>query len=117
MPRPKLDLDPWMNAINVRMAEGQTQSQIREWLQSQGVQISRSTLQANLRLWGTHAESYLLSQQLSDESLIESIYRLWCQNDYTNKMISDHLSALGTSISIPQVQRIRWKQKWHRRNV
>src|SRR5258705_9179651 len=112
MPRPKLDLDPWMNAINVRMAEGQTQSQIREWLQSQGVQISRSTLQANLRQWGTYAESYLLSQRLTDTSLIKSIYRLWCQNDYTNKMISDHLSASGMNVSVLQVQKIRRKQKW-----
>ena len=43
MPRPKMDLNAWHGAIEQRIVEGQTQAEILNWLQGEGIVLSRST--------------------------------------------------------------------------
>lgn len=42
MPRPSINLDPFWHEIECRVAAGDSQTQIRQWLVTQGVSISKN---------------------------------------------------------------------------
>lgn len=45
MPPTSINLDPFRDEIELQVAAGHTQSQIREWLNTKGVIVSKNTFQ------------------------------------------------------------------------
>ena len=46
-----------------------------------------------------------------------TIHDLWSQHQLDDTQIAETLTARGIDLSPLQIQKIRWKYKWHRRNV
>jgi hypothetical protein len=116
MPRPRTNLDAWRVEIETRTAQGQTQQEILNWLHEEGVRVARSTFQAILYEWGTLSDRTRLRIHLQDPSLLTAIHDLWSRQQLSDTQIAETLTARGMVLSTLQVQEIRLKHKWHRRN-
>ena len=116
MPRPKVDLSAWQNDIKQRITQGQSQHDILLWLAKEGIKVSRGTLRAILRLWGTESDRSRLRTSRQDSSLPIAIHNLWSQQQLDDTQIVETLTARGIALSTRQVRDIRLEHKWHRRN-
>jgi hypothetical protein len=68
MPRPRIDLDTFRDEIERRIADKHTQNQIRRWLASQGVAVSKNTLSARYVEWeATHRANIRTVEELIDQ--------------------------------------------------
>ena len=116
MPRPKTDLDAWRGAIEQRIIEGQTQHEILSWLAEEGIIVSQRTFKRILQAWSTQSNSTRLRIRLQDPSIPTAVHDLWSRDQLSDAQIAEVLTARGTALSTLQVQEIRLKHKWHRRN-
>ena len=98
MPRPKTDLDAWRVDVEHRIIEGRTQKEIITFLNGEGIVVSRSTLQANLRSWGTESNYTRLRNQLQNPSIAIDIHNLWSQQ-LEDSQIAEVLTTQGISLS------------------
>ena len=116
MPRPKKDLDAWRGAIEQRIMEGQTQHEILSWLAGEGIIVSQRTFKRILQAWGTQSNYTRLRIHLQDPSIPTAVHDLWSRDQLSDTQIAEVLTARGIALSTLQVQEIRLKYKWHRRN-
>jgi hypothetical protein len=57
MPRPQKTLDQFQAQIELRVASGQTHKEIRSWLATQGVRVSKNTLSTRCVAWSATRRS------------------------------------------------------------
>ena len=116
MPRPKKDLDAWRTNIEQRIIQGQTHQEILIWLAGKGISVSRGTLRAILRQWGTQSDRSRLLNSSQNASLPTAVHDLWSQRRLTDIQIAETLTARGIALSTRQVQSIRLRHSIYRRN-
>src|SRR5271155_2414940 len=72
MPRPRKDLDQFRKEIERRIANHDTQTQIRSWLAKNGLTISKNTLSTRLVAWQANRSTRTAS---SDPALMSGHFR------------------------------------------
>ena len=99
MPRPKTNLDTWRTAIEQRISEGKTQTEIRNWLQGNGIMVSRGTFRSILRLWNAQSDRSRLRKQGQDASVPTAVHELWSQQHLDDVQIAETLTTRGIALS------------------
>ena len=84
MPRPPIDLDPFRNEIEQRLSQRHTQEQIRTWLASRGVQVSKNTLSARVLAWEASRHSRTKD---SDPALLAAVKSEFYTTHYDDRVI------------------------------
>ena len=77
MPRPKIDLENWKDAIELRIVQGLQQTEIVTWLnEEEGVRVSLSTLQRQLQQWGFQSHRTQVRNSLQNISFSNAVHDL-----------------------------------------
>jgi hypothetical protein len=113
MPRPPIDLDPFRNEIKQRLNQHHTQAQIRTWLASRGIQISKNTLSARVLAWeaSTHSRT-----EDSDPALLAAIESEFHTTHHDDGAIAQAITAQGLHTTERQVKRLRLTHGWRWRH-
>jgi len=113
MPRPAIELDVYRTEIERRIANKDTQGQIRRWLASRGVRISKNTLSTRVVAWEASRRTRTAA---SDPSLIAAVEQEFFTTHHDDQTIADAITAQGLSTTRNQVEEIRLSQGWRRRH-
>src|SRR3954470_13676127 len=113
MPRPAIDLDVYRTEIERRIANKDTQAQIRRWLASQGVQVSKNTLSTRVVAWEASRRTRTVA---SDPSLLAAIEQEFFTTHHDDQTFADTITAQGLSTTRNQVEEVRLTQGWRRRH-
>jgi len=70
MPRPRKSLDQFRAQIELRVASGQTHKEIRSWLATQGVRVSKNTLSTRCVAWSAISRS---GTTVSEPTLVTAV--------------------------------------------
>jgi hypothetical protein len=81
MPRPSKDLNQYRDEIERRLAQSHTQSQIRNWLITRGVRISKNTLFTRIVAWEASKRSRTADSNPTLLAAIETEYYITYYND------------------------------------
>src|SRR2546423_6533089 len=115
MPRLAIDLDRFRDEIERRvLVQKQPHRDIVKWLAEQGCQTTTQTLVRRCRLWGASRRPKVSSD---DPALIAAIREQFSNTFDNDTTISRTLNARGIHTSRNQVNAIRLKHGWHRRNI
>lgn len=113
MPRTATNLDTYRSEIEHRVfVRKQRQPKIVEWLNEQGVIVSRQTLQRRCKEWGATRRAKI---QPSDPALIEAIENEFNSTEKKDEAIAASLASRGILTSRAQVKAVRIQHAWRRR--
>jgi hypothetical protein len=112
MPRPRKDLTEFRDEIERRIRAKETYNQIRNWLATQGVIISKNTFFAQCGAWEINRNTRTAA---SNPALINAINTAFHTTNWDDNTIAESISADGISTTHNQVKEIRLAHNWRRR--
>lgn len=112
MPRPRKNLDRFRDEIEHRIANRQTRDQILNWLASQRVIVSKTTLSSRCVAW---AASRRTTTAASDVDLVSAIDLAYHATNHSDETIAQNITAQGILTTMNQVKEIRLAHGWRRR--
>ena len=112
MPAVRKDIEDFRAQIELKIAGGQTHNEIRGWLQSQGVRISKNTFSTRCSAWGASRRRIIPD---SEPALVAAVETAFCTTQHDDGTIALHITAQGLYTTQAQVKRIRLAHKWRRR--
>jgi DNA-directed RNA polymerase specialized sigma54-like protein len=101
MPRPRVDLDPWRDEIERRIAQKHTHRQILGWLAGEGVVVSKNTFSSQMVAWDASRRTRTAG---TNAMLIEAVEREFHTTNHSDQMIADNITAQGISTTRNQVE-------------
>ena len=117
MGRPKIDLSPYRDEIEQKLAESWTQDRILAWLKEEkDMKPSTKTLKRSLQEWAATSVRYQNQPEEVTEFTIALIDRLVHRHYYNDQQIVAALAQEGIRSSVWQVKKIRTDRKWTLRN-
>ena len=90
MPRPPKDIDQYRDEIERRLAQRHTQSRIRNWLISRGVNISKNTLSKRIVAWEASKRTRIAD---SDPALLAAIETEYHTTHHDDRVIAEAITA------------------------
>ena len=113
MPRPPKDFDQFRDEIERRLAQGHTQSQIRNWLAARGVRVSKNTLSTRIVSWKASRHSRTAD---SNPALLAAIETEYHTTHHDDRAIAEAITAQGLHTTERQVKRLRLANGWRHRH-
>lgn len=113
MPRPSIDLEPFRIEIEQQLNGGSTQEQVRTWLASQGVTISKNIISARVNAWGVSRHSEI---EDSNPQLLAAIEFEFHSTHHDDQEIALAIISQGLHTTQNQVKKLRLAHNWRRRN-
>lgn len=113
MPRPRKDLDQFREEIERRIANHDTQTQIRSWLARNGLTVSKNTLSKRVVAWEASRSTRIAPSQPALVSAIEAAFHTTYHDDGE---IAANITAQGLPTTRNQVKEIRLAHNWRRLN-
>ncbi len=102
-----------MTEIERRIANKETQAQIRGWLASQGVQISKNTLSTRVVAWEASRSTRTAA---SEPALLAAIEQEFFTTHHDDQAIADAITTQGLPTTRNQVEEVRLAHGWRRRH-
>ena len=112
MPRPSINLDSYRPEIERQAAAGDSQNQIREWLLSQGISISKNIFSSRIVDWKA---SRSITTSSTNPALIAAIEMAFHTTQHDDQTIAQSIISQGIPTTHRQVKAIRLAHNWHRR--
>jgi len=112
MVRPRKVLDEFRAEIEPRIASGQNHKEIRSWLATQGVQISKNTFSTRCIAWEPRPRSKSAGSTPVLVSAVEGAFHTTRHDDET---ITGNINAQGIPTPQSQVKKVRLAHGWRRR--
>lgn len=112
MPRLKINLEPYRHEIESQIESGNTQTEIREWLSTKGIHISKNAFSRQISRWKISRRTFTPAK---NALLISAIKRAFHTTKYDDETIAQYISSQGIPTSQNQVKEIRLAQGWQRR--
>ena len=91
MPRPQKTLDQFQAQIELRVASGQTHKEIRSWLATQGIRVSKNTLSTRCVAWSATRRS---GTAVSEPTLVAAVETAF----HTTQHGDETIAMLGVSL-------------------
>jgi hypothetical protein len=113
MPRPRKNLDRFQTQIELEVASGQTQKEIRSWLATQGVRVSKNTFSARCVAWSATRRSGTAVSELTLVAAVETAFHTTQHDDET---ITRNINAQGIPTTQSQIKKVRLAYSWRRRS-
>jgi hypothetical protein len=92
MPRPRKNLDRFQTQIELEVASGQTQKEIRSWLATQGVRVSKNTFSARCVAWSATRH---LRTAVSEPTLVTAVETAFYTTQYDDETITRNINTQG----------------------
>lgn len=108
------DISAYHEALHQQWQAGATQPQMLQFLNNQGVQISLRTFQRHLNDLGLTGKNPGIKTYISDQVVVDEIYRLWQAELRSDDQIAATLRSYNHHISTRTVQEIRLHHGWVR---
>jgi hypothetical protein len=112
MPRPRKDLQEFRERIELRITSGQTHNEIRRWLATNGVFVSKNTLSTRCVTWEASRRSRTAASEPALVSAIEAAFHTTQHDDET---IARNITTQGIPTTRNQVKEVRLTNSWRRR--
>jgi hypothetical protein len=112
MPQPRINLDPFRHEIELRIAAGDTHTQIRDWLATRGVHISKNVFSKRCVAWAVTRRTITPA---TDPALVSAIEAAFHTTQHDDATIATNIIAQGISTTRNQVEEIRLAHGWRRR--
>jgi hypothetical protein len=108
MPAIRKDIEEFRAQIELKIASGQTYKEIRGWLHSQGVRISKNTFSTRCSAWGATRRRIIPYSEPALAAAVETAFYTTQRDDNT---ITLDVTAQGLYTTQAQVKRIRLAHK------
>lgn len=112
MPVPSIKSDLFQKEIELQLAAGNTQSQVREWLSSRGISVSKNTLQRRIIAWDVGRQT---KTSVDDPELLLAINIMFHATQHDDETITRDITSQGIHSTSNQVKEIRLAHGWRRR--
>jgi hypothetical protein len=112
MPRTPINLDPFQHQIQLRIAAGETHTQIHRWLATEGIQISKNIFSKRYVAWEVSRRT---RTPATDPVLLSEIDSAFHTTHHDDETIARNITAQGLPTTPNQVQEIRLTRGWLRR--
>lgn len=103
MPFTSINLDQFRHEIEAQIATGKIHIQIRQWLTTKGITVSKNTLSRRIIAWGASCRTRTLVSNPTLVSEIEAAFHTTGHNDQT---IAQNITDQGVSTTRSQVKEI-----------
>ena len=112
MPRPSINLTPFQDEIERRIAAGESQNQVREWLATEGISIGRNTISKRIVDWKI---GHLSTTSAFNPTLISAVEEAFHTTGDDDQTIAQDINTQGIATTSNQVKSIRLAHNWQRR--
>ena len=104
MPRPRKNLDQFREEIERRIANHETQTQIRSWLARNGLIVSKNTLSARVVAWEASRSTRTAP---SEPALVSAVEAAFHTTHHDDGEIAATITAQDLSTTRNQVKELR----------
>ena len=104
MPHPLINLDSFQSEIERRIAAGESQNQIRKWLATQGISISKNFFSSRIVTWKA---SRSITTSSTNSALVSAIKTAFHTTQHNDETIAQNIISQSIFTTHNQVKVIR----------